>query len=45
MQDCLDQEIILDELAGLVGLSRFHFCTAFRFATGQTQHERSRSCA
>jgi AraC family transcriptional regulator len=39
MQECLDQEISLDELAGLVGLSRFHLCTAFRFATGQTPHE------
>jgi len=26
-------------LATLVGLSRFHFCTAFRMATGHTPHE------
>lgn len=39
MQEALDQEIRLDDLAGLVQLSRFHFCTAFRLATGQTPHE------
>lgn len=39
MQENLDREIGLDELAGLAGLSRFHFCTAFRLATGQTPHE------
>ncbi|MET0337119.1 MAG: AraC family transcriptional regulator, partial [Caulobacter sp.] len=38
MGERLDQEISLDELAGLVSLSRFHFCTAFRLATGQTPH-------
>lgn len=32
----LDRTITLAELAGLVRLSRFHFCTAFRLATGQT---------
>jgi AraC family transcriptional regulator len=39
MRDHLDQEIGLQELATLVGLSRFHFCTAFRMATGHTPHE------
>jgi AraC family transcriptional regulator len=39
MRDRLDQEITLDELAGVLKLSRFHFCTAFRLATGQTPHE------
>ena len=39
MREFMDQEIRLDELAGLVNLSRFHFCTAFRLATGQTPHE------
>ncbi|WP_207458203.1 AraC family transcriptional regulator [Azospirillum sp. SYSU D00513] len=39
MREFLDREILLDELAGLVNLSRFHFCTAFRQATGQTPHE------
>jgi AraC family transcriptional regulator len=39
MRDHLDQEIALQELAGLVSLSRFHFCTAFRMATGHTPHE------
>lgn len=34
----LDQEIGLDELAGIVNLGRFHFCTAFRKATGETPH-------
>ena len=39
MRDFLDQEIRLDDLAGLVNLSRFHFVTAFRLATGQTPHD------
>lgn len=39
MRDRLDREISLNELAGLLKLSRFHFCTAFRLATGQTPHE------
>ncbi|AGH47929.1 AraC family transcriptional regulator [Sphingomonas sp. MM-1] len=34
----LDEPIGLDELAALAGLSRFHFCTAFRQATGSTPH-------
>lgn len=38
MRALLDQPIGLDELAALVGLSRFHFCTAFRQATGSTPH-------
>jgi AraC family transcriptional regulator len=39
MRSMMDQEIGLDELAGLVHLSRFHFCTAFKKATGRTPHE------
>jgi AraC family transcriptional regulator len=39
MRDHLDLEIGLQELATLIGLSRFHFCTAFRMATGHTPHE------
>ena len=39
MGERLDQEICLQELARLVNLSRFHFCTAFRLATGQTPRE------
>jgi AraC family transcriptional regulator len=39
MRDRLDQDIGLNELAALVNLSRFHFCTAFRLATGHTPHE------
>jgi AraC family transcriptional regulator len=38
MQDFIEREISLDEVAALVGLSRFHFCTAFRLATGLTPH-------
>lgn len=34
----LDEEIGLEELAGLINISRFHFCTAFRKATGCTPH-------
>ncbi|MEE2690621.1 MAG: AraC family transcriptional regulator [Pseudomonadota bacterium] len=39
MRERLDEEIGLDELAALVNLSRFHFCTAFRKATGRTPHQ------
>lgn len=39
MSERLDQEVSLGELAGLINLSRFHFCTAFRLATGQTPRE------
>lgn len=39
MRDHLDQDISLEEIAAVVGLSRFHFCTAFRLATGQTPHQ------
>jgi AraC family transcriptional regulator len=39
MREHLDQEIGLQELAALVNRSRFHFCTAFRIATGHTPHE------
>jgi AraC family transcriptional regulator len=39
MRSMIEQEIGLDELAALVSLSRFHFCTAFRLATGQTPHQ------
>lgn len=38
MRSMMEQEIGLDELAALVDLSRFHFCTAFRLATGMTPH-------
>ncbi|WP_177497643.1 MULTISPECIES: helix-turn-helix transcriptional regulator [Gammaproteobacteria] len=34
MQAHLDGDISLQELADLVGLSRFHFCSAFKAATG-----------
>jgi AraC family transcriptional regulator len=39
MRDNLDRQIGLDDLANLVNLSRFHFCTAFRRATGRTPHQ------
>ncbi|MBI1291745.1 AraC family transcriptional regulator, partial [bacterium] len=39
MRDNLGAEIGLDELAALVSLSRSHFCTAFRLATGLTPHQ------
>lgn len=38
MSERLDQDISLDELAALTSLSRSHFCTAFREATGRTPH-------
>mgnify|MGYP003576744693 CR=1 FL=1 len=39
MRSMMEQEIGLDELAALVHLSRFHFCTAFKKATGRNPHE------
>jgi AraC family transcriptional regulator len=39
MRDHLDEDISLEDLAAIVSLSRFHFCTAFRRATGRTPHE------
>jgi len=39
MRERLDHDIALDDLAAQVNLSRFHFCTAFRLATGRTPHE------
>ncbi len=38
MHDRMDEEITLTELATLVNLSRFHFCRAFRLATGLAPH-------
>ena len=38
MREFLDRDIGLDEMAALVGLSRFHFATAFRQATGASPH-------
>lgn len=39
MQECLAHEVSLQELADLVGISRYHFCNAFRKATGHAPHE------
>ena len=39
MRERLDRDIRLDDLAAQVDLSRFHFCTSFRLATGRTPHE------
>jgi AraC-like DNA-binding protein len=38
MREHLGQDISLQELANILGMSRFHFCTAFRKATGATPH-------
>lgn len=38
MRDNLAKDIRLQELADLVNLSRFHFCAAFRAATGHTPY-------
>lgn len=32
-------DLTLQDLADIVGLSRYHFCTAFRMATGSSPHE------
>jgi AraC family transcriptional regulator len=39
IRENLDRDITLAELARLVHLSRFYFCTAFRLATGRKPHE------
>jgi AraC family transcriptional regulator len=39
MRDHLGQDIGLQDLADVVRLSRFHFCGAFRMATGHTPYE------
>ena len=39
MKAHLDEAIGLQDLADLLELSRFHFCTAFRKATGYTPHQ------
>ncbi|MBO9715798.1 MAG: helix-turn-helix transcriptional regulator [Pseudoxanthomonas sp.] len=39
MRGHLGAPIGLDDLAGLLGMTRFHFCTVFRQATGTTPHE------
>jgi len=39
MSDNLERTIGLDELAAVISLSRAHFCTSFRKATGSTPHE------
>ena len=39
MLEHASESLTLDELAGVIHLSRFHFCTAFRLATGKTPHE------
>ncbi|WP_159718236.1 helix-turn-helix domain-containing protein [Geminicoccus flavidas] len=38
MAERLGEDVGLDELAELISLSRSHFCTAFRHATGVTPH-------
>lgn len=39
MRERLGHDISLQELAGIVGMSRFHFCVAFRRSTGATPYE------
>lgn len=39
MREHIDEEISLDGLASLVSLGRFHFCTAFRKATGYSPYQ------
>jgi AraC-type DNA-binding domain-containing proteins len=39
MRDNIATPILLQDLANLVGMSRFHFCSAFRAATGTPPHE------
>jgi AraC family transcriptional regulator len=39
MRDHVAADISLQDLSDVVGMSRFHFCSAFRSATGSTPHE------
>jgi AraC-like DNA-binding protein len=39
MRERFAQDIGLQSLADTLGLSRFHFCAAFRMATGYTPYE------
>jgi len=39
MPDRLERDASPDELAQLVNLSRFHFCTAFRVSVGRSPRE------
>lgn len=39
MQDHLAEDIRIQNLSDLVGRSKFHFCRAFRLATGSTPHQ------
>ncbi len=39
MSEMMEQPISLDELAALVDMSRFHFCTSFRQATGRSPYQ------
>jgi AraC family transcriptional regulator len=39
MLEHASESLTLDELAGVIHLRRFHFCTAFRLATGKTPHQ------
>jgi AraC family transcriptional regulator len=39
MREQLDEDLGLDELANIVNLTRFHFCTSFRLATGTTPYK------
>jgi len=39
MIEHIGEELSLNELAGILHISRFHFITAFRQATGKTPHE------
>lgn len=39
MRENIGTDITLQDLADVVGMSRFHFCSAFRVATGSPPHE------
>lgn len=39
LREHLASPVTIDDLAALVGLSRFYFCTAFRHTTGLTPHD------
>jgi AraC family transcriptional regulator len=39
MRENIGTAITLQDLAGVIGMSRFHFCSAFRRATGLPPHE------
>ncbi|MBD2000600.1 helix-turn-helix transcriptional regulator [Leptolyngbya sp. FACHB-541] len=44
IQTHLDQDISLADMAGILGLSQYHFCRLFKQSTGRTPHQYLTQC-